>query len=66
MDVVLQPNGEGKKPGNGSMFLFAHDSTAGGPANGSDKMPLMRTSVIIGIVMLLKTHLKALYSLSEE
>jgi len=27
---------------------------------------LMRTSVIIAIVMLLKAHLKALYSLSEE
>jgi cohesin loading factor subunit SCC2 len=27
---------------------------------------LMRTSVIIAMVMLLKAHLKALYSLSEE
>jgi hypothetical protein len=27
---------------------------------------LMRTSVVIAIVMLLKAHLKALYSLSEE
>ncbi|KXN83113.1 Protein rad9 [Leucoagaricus sp. SymC.cos] len=31
-----------------------------------DKLPLMRTSVIIAIVMLLKAHLKSLYSLSEE
>lgn len=27
---------------------------------------LMRTSVIVGIVMLLKSHLKTLYGLSEE
>lgn len=31
-----------------------------------DKLPLMRTSVIVAIVMLLKAHLKSLYSLSEE
>ncbi len=31
-----------------------------------DKLPLVRTSVIIAIVMLLKAHLKSLYSLSEE
>lgn len=31
-----------------------------------DRIPLMRTSVIIGMVMLLKAHLKTLYSLSEE
>ncbi|KIL61369.1 hypothetical protein M378DRAFT_26115 [Amanita muscaria Koide BX008] len=30
------------------------------------KMPLMRTSVIISMVMLLKAHLKSLYSLSED
>ncbi|KAJ3560203.1 hypothetical protein NP233_g10992 [Leucocoprinus birnbaumii] len=30
-----------------------------------EKLPLMRTSVIIAIVMLLKAHLKSLYSLSE-
>ena len=30
------------------------------------KIPLMRTSVIIAMVMLLKAYLKALYSLSEE
>lgn len=32
----------------------------------NDKIPLMRTSVIIGMVMLLKAHLKNLYGLSEE
>lgn len=31
-----------------------------------NKVGLMRTSVIIAMVMLLKAHLKALYSLSEE
>jgi len=31
-----------------------------------DHVALMRTSVIIAIVMLLKAHLKTLYSLSEE
>lgn len=30
------------------------------------QLPLMRSSVIIGIVILLKAYLKALYSLSEE
>jgi len=30
-----------------------------------DRLPLMRTSVIIAMVMLLKAHLKSLYSLSE-
>ena len=31
-----------------------------------DRPALMRTSVIVAMVMLLKVHLKALYSLSEE
>ncbi|KAK0188221.1 hypothetical protein F5146DRAFT_1062556 [Armillaria mellea] len=31
-----------------------------------DRIPLMRSTLIIGMVMLLKTHLKTLYSLSEE
>jgi hypothetical protein len=31
-----------------------------------DKLPLMRTSVIIAMVMLLKAHLKSIYSISEE
>ena len=31
-----------------------------------DKLPLMHTTVIIAIVMLLKAYLKSLYSLSEE
>ena len=31
-----------------------------------DKIPLMRSSVIIAMVMLLKLHLKTQYSLSEE
>ncbi|KAJ6584574.1 hypothetical protein B0H19DRAFT_980202 [Mycena capillaripes] len=34
--------------------------------DGPDKRPLLRASVIIGMVMLLKAHLKTLYSLSEE
>ncbi|KAJ7644375.1 hypothetical protein FB45DRAFT_897682 [Roridomyces roridus] len=33
---------------------------------GPDMCPLMRASVIIGMVMLLKAHLKNLYSLSED
>ncbi|KAF9059568.1 hypothetical protein BDP27DRAFT_1341215 [Rhodocollybia butyracea] len=32
----------------------------------TDELPLIRTSVIIGMVMLLKAHLKTLYALSEE
>lgn len=35
-------------------------------ADAPDRRPLMRASVIIGMVMLLKAHLKSLYSLSEE
>jgi hypothetical protein len=31
-----------------------------------DKLPLLRTSVLIALVMLLKTHLKNLYGLTEE
>ena len=34
--------------------------------NRYDMPALMRTSVIIAIVMLLKAHLKSLYSVSEE
>ncbi|KAJ7134305.1 hypothetical protein C8R44DRAFT_770123 [Mycena epipterygia] len=34
--------------------------------DAQDKRPLMRASVIIGMVMLLKAHLKTLYSLSED
>ena len=30
------------------------------------RLALMRSSVIVAIIMLLKTHLKALYGLSEE
>jgi cohesin loading factor subunit SCC2 len=35
-------------------------------ATTRDPLALMRTSVIIAIVMLLKSYLKTLYSLSEE
>jgi cohesin loading factor subunit SCC2 len=35
-------------------------------ADLQQKVPLMRSSVIIAMVMLLKLHLKTLYSLSEE
>ncbi|KII90510.1 hypothetical protein PLICRDRAFT_697054 [Plicaturopsis crispa FD-325 SS-3] len=31
-----------------------------------DKMPLMRSSVVIGMIMLLKAYLKELYGISEE
>lgn len=30
------------------------------------KIPLMRTTVVIGMVMLLKAHLKSVYGLPEE
>ncbi|KAJ7465273.1 hypothetical protein FB451DRAFT_1263153 [Mycena latifolia] len=36
------------------------------PGDAPDRRPLMRASVIIGMVMLLKAHLKNLYSLSED
>ena len=36
------------------------------PKDIPDPIPLMRSSVIIAIVMLLKSHLKTLYSISEE
>jgi len=32
----------------------------------SDELPLARTSVAVGLILLLKSHLKALYGLSEE
>ena len=31
-----------------------------------EKFGLMRSSVIVGVIMLLKAHLKALYGISEE
>ncbi|KZT11764.1 uncharacterized protein LAESUDRAFT_733751 [Laetiporus sulphureus 93-53] len=31
-----------------------------------EKLPLMRTSVVVAMIMLLKAHLKALYGISEE
>lgn len=34
--------------------------------NGLEQLPMIRCSVIIGMVMLLKAHLKWLYGLSEE
>lgn len=34
--------------------------------NIDDELPLIRTSVVVGMVMLLKAHLKTLYGLSEE
>jgi hypothetical protein len=33
---------------------------------GREPIPLMRSSVIVAMIMLLKAHLKTLYSLSEE
>lgn len=41
-------------------------ASQGRTAQGRDQVSLMRTSVIIAMVMLLKAHLKSLYSLSEE
>lgn len=32
----------------------------------SERLPFVRSSVIIAIIMLLKTHLKTLYGISEE
>jgi cohesin loading factor subunit SCC2 len=31
-----------------------------------EKLPLLRTSVLIALIMLLKVHLKNLYGLTEE
>ncbi|RXW23420.1 hypothetical protein EST38_g2453 [Candolleomyces aberdarensis] len=42
------------------------NASQGRASQGRDQVPLMRTSVIIAMVMLLKAHLKSLYSLSEE
>ena len=36
------------------------------PHDHSAQLTLLRSSVIIGIIMLLKAHLKSLYGLSEE
>ncbi|KAF5337499.1 hypothetical protein D9758_013605 [Tetrapyrgos nigripes] len=36
------------------------------PTPNEEKLPILRTSVSIAIVMLLKAHLKTLYSLSED
>jgi hypothetical protein len=51
-------------------FLQNHDMDITSKENSSHQeynfIALMRTSVIIALVMLLKAHLKTLYSLSEE
>ncbi|TFK52693.1 hypothetical protein OE88DRAFT_1628274 [Heliocybe sulcata] len=36
------------------------------PVTSDDKLPSLRASVVIAMIMLLKAHLKATYSLSEE
>ncbi|KAF5376813.1 hypothetical protein D9757_008902 [Collybiopsis confluens] len=43
----------------------AHNPVEGGTSL-ADELPFIRTSVIVGIVMLLKAYLKTLYALSEE
>jgi hypothetical protein len=35
-------------------------------SDGPDNISMIRTSVIVGMVMLLKAHLKTVYALSEE
>ena len=42
------------------------ETTAAPPWQTLEKLPLLRTSVLIALIMLLKTHLKNLYGLSEE
>ena len=41
-------------------------TTATSPWQTLEKLPLLRTSVLIALIMLLKAHLKNLYGLSEE
>lgn len=63
MDVVVEDNGKARRA-----LDSAHIETipAVAPSNLQEQASLMRNSVIIAMVMLLKAHLKALYSLSEE
>jgi hypothetical protein len=65
MDIVPAEGAEGA----GGNFLDVSPLTHFAVAASTkeyDKVQLMRKSVIIAMVMLLKTHLKTLYSLSEE
>lgn len=66
MDVVTEDNGENKLNLDIHRMVLIEVILAVVPPNLQDQVSLMRNSVIIAMVMLLKAHLKALYSLSEE
>ncbi|KAL4249287.1 Sister chromatid cohesion protein [Abortiporus biennis] len=52
---------------NGDQMMVDAESMASAPNPASDEeLAQMRSSVIVGIVMILKTYLKTLYNLSEE
>ena len=53
VDIVTEPSASQSQP---------QSQTYG----GREPIPLMRSSVIVAMIMLLKAHLKTLYSLSEE
>ncbi|KAF8158512.1 hypothetical protein B0H34DRAFT_797892 [Crassisporium funariophilum] len=56
---------EPSEPANDAMEVVTTEIEAAKPQE-HDKVTLMRTSVIIAMIMLLKAHLKALYSVSED
>lgn len=51
---------------DGATMDVVIDKNADPSSNVQEKIPVMRSSVIIAMVMLLKLHLKTLYSLSED
>lgn len=67
--LLSQLQGPNEGPANPSQDTSMDTAlVTAGPnfTNRLDRIPSMRTSVIISMVMLLKAHLKMLYSLSEE
>lgn len=66
MDVVTEENGENKINLDIHRIVLIKTILTVVPPKLQDQVSLMRNSVIIAMVMLLKAHLKALYSLSEE
>lgn len=66
MDVVTEENGENKINLDIHRIVLIETILTVVPPKLQDQVSLMRNSVIIAMVMLLKAHLKALYSLSEE
>jgi len=69
----IQASGADEDMGNATVTVIPTGQDVAIAGNGAtpswqtlEKLPLLRTSVLIALIMLLKAHLKTLYGLSEE